>query len=402
MSSGYSDMVLMKTKYYKQFTGDPIPTPFADRVYASFIGKLEEQFREGFGMPEAVVTFHSNGEIAVKIEGNVRNKQVFLVHDYIGRDGNYDPVYGSQTAELIADAIKRASGRDLTLITPHLPYSRQDRKDEGRVPISAKNFADKIQASGVQRLVTADLHATQIQGFYNIPVDNLSPYHSFLRHLGGLTEDGLPLLEGGVGVACLDLGGTKRIKPFTKKLARYRQNRGKKEYIPTIIVDKYRPKAGESDVANVIGNPSGLALIAVEDMIDGGGTVCGGAGALLRPSQFLDEKSLAKSLYVCATLGLFSPKYVRDEGRLPAEVLGDDSMMARFREQGGILVPAEINLRKSGAKVVITDTLPHSREYLERNNDWLTEVSIANLVAEAIYQIYTQGSVSAVLENHDF
>ena len=234
------------------------------------------------GMPlgKSEVSTFADGEICVSIGESVRGSDVFVVQS------TSKPVNDHLMELLIMiDAFKRASAGRITAVIPYFGYARQDRKAKARDPISAKLVADLITASGADRVLTMDLHAPQIQGFFNIPVDHLlgAPLlvPHFCKKFAGSRQE--------VVVVSPDLGSVNRARRFAEKFD-----------APLAIVDKRRPKANLSEVMNIIGDVQGKKVILVDDVIDTAGTLCQAATALI-------EIGGAKEIYACATHGVLSP-----------------------------------------------------------------------------------------------
>ncbi len=235
----------------------------------------------GLCVGNAEVSSFSDGEISVSIGETVRGSDVFVVQS------TCSPVNTNLMELLIMiDAFKRASAERITAVIPYFGYARQDRKSKSRDPISAKLVADLISTAGADRILTMDLHAAQIQGFFNIPVDHLlgvpilCPY--FETKFSKQKED--------VMVVSPDLGSVTRARNFAEKIN-----------VPLAIIDKRRQKANVSEVMNIIGEVEGKRVIIVDDMIDTAGTLCNAAQAIL-------EKGKAKEVYACATHGVLSGK----------------------------------------------------------------------------------------------
>ncbi len=233
----------------------------------------------GLPMGKSAVKTFSDGEISVSIEESVRGSDVFVVQS------TSQPVNNNLMELLIMlDAFKRASAGRITAVIPYMGYARQDRKAKARDPISAKLVADLIATAGADRVLTMDLHAPQIQGFFNIPVDHLLgvpilvPY--FTEKFGTGSDD--------VVVVSPDLGSVTRARKFAERLD-----------APLAIIDKRRPKANVSEVMNIIGEAEGKKVILVDDMIDTAGTLCHAAEAII-------EKGGASEVYACATHGVLS------------------------------------------------------------------------------------------------
>jgi ribose-phosphate pyrophosphokinase len=270
------------------------------------------------------VTHFNDGEIYVHIEKSVRGSKVFIIQP------TSSPV-NKHLMELllIIDACKRASAKEINAIVPYYGYSRQDRKTLPREPISAKLVANLIEAAGAHRVVTFDLHVDQIQGFFNIPVDNLEALPSISNYmLDKKLEDPI--------VVAPDVGGAKRARRLGKLLD-----------TNIAIIDKRRPAHGVAEVLNIIGEIEGKNCIIVDDIIDTAGTITGAA-------KELKEKG-AKDIYLAATHAIFSGQAVRK--------LQD----------------------KSIKEVIVTNTiqLPDEKKFSN-----LKVISIAQILAESIKRIY--------------
>jgi len=227
-------------------------------------------------LTKTTVKKFSDGELFVKIEESIRGQHCFLIQStsYPANDNLIELL-------LTLDALKRSSAKTITLIIPYYGYSRQDRKSEPRVPISAKVVADLIQSIGVKRIVTLDIHADQIQGFFNVPVDNLYGANIFFNRLKNeITNNTI--------IGSPDAGGVPRARYFAKKL-------GVKDIA---IIDKRREKANESEVMNVIGNVKNKKVIIIDDIVDTAGTLIKGASAF--------KDAGAKEVIACITHGVLS------------------------------------------------------------------------------------------------
>lgn len=239
------------------------------------------QVAERLGLPLAKcdVTAFSDGEISVSLHESVRGSDVFVIQS------TCSPVNNNLMELLIMiDALKRASAGRITAVIPYFGYARQDRKAKSRDPISAKLCADILTTAGADRVLTMDLHAAQIQGFFNIPVDHLlgvpilAPY--FIEKFKDQMDD--------VVVVSPDLGSVTRARKLAERID-----------APLAIVDKRRPKANVCEVMNIIGDIKDKKIIIVDDMVDTAGTLCNGANAI-------KEKGGAKEVYACATHGVLS------------------------------------------------------------------------------------------------
>lgn len=233
----------------------------------------------GLSLGKATLNTFSDGEISVSMAESVRGSDVFLIQS------TCEPVNNNLMELLIMiDACKRASAGRITAVIPYFGYARQDRKSKARDPISAKLVADLITTAGADRVLTMDLHASQIQGFFNIPVDNLLGTSTLIPHIAGKFGCG----RDDVVIVSPDLGSVSRARKFTEKLD-----------LPLAIVDKRRPKANVSEVMNIIGDVRGKKVILVDDLIDTAGTLVHAANALV-------EKGGATEIYACATHGVLS------------------------------------------------------------------------------------------------
>ena len=274
----------------------------------------------------------SDGEIYIEINENIRGNSIFVIQS-VSSPAN------DNLMELLLciDALKRSSAKNITAVIPYFGYARQDRKVVPRTSISAKLVSNLIAKAGADRVVTVDLHAGQIQGFFDIPVDNLFATPIFARHVKKKIKT--------KNLICIapDVGGTERARALGKLLN-----------VGVAIVDKRRPKAGQSQVMNIIGDVRGKTCIIVDDIIDSGGTIVNAAAAL--------KKRGAKDVHVYVTHGVLS---------------------------GG----AENKIKKSNIKnLVITDTIDNAAKVKNIKN--IEVLTISNLVGEAIKRISNSTSVS--------
>ena len=274
----------------------------------------------------------ADGEIYIEINENIRGNSIFIVQS-ISSPAN------DNLMELLLciDALKRSSAKNITAVIPYFGYARQDRKVVPRTSISAKLVSNLITKAGADRVVTVDLHAGQIQGFFDIPVDNLFSTPIFARHARKKIKS--------KKIICVapDVGGTERARALGKLLN-----------VGLAIVDKRRPKPGQSQVMNVIGDVKGQTCILVDDIIDSGGTIVNAADALLKRG--------AKEVHVYATHGVFSGDAVK-------------------------------KIKSSKIKnLVITDSIDSSDKLKKVRN--IEVLSISILLAEAIKRISNSTSVS--------
>ena len=278
----------------------------------------------------------SDGEIRVQIRENIRGNNVYIIQSTNPPGDNILELL------LLIDAAKRASAKSIAAVIPYFGYARQDRKDAPRVPISAKVMANLLQTVGASRVLTVDLHADQIQGFFDIPVDNLYAIPVFKEYVEKKFPD---LNRDDFVIVSPDAGGTRRARLFARKLGD----------LPIALIDKRRPRPNVAEVMNVIGDVKGKVAIIVDDIIDTGNSVRSAAMAL-------KEKG-ATEIYVLITHGIFS-------GR--AKEILDDS---------------PIN------EIVVTDTIEGNEDRLPSK---ARKISIADLMGEAIRRIHYSESLSVL------
>ncbi len=253
------------------------------RGYKIFAGSSSIEFAKevchslDVPLSKAEVKRFSDGEISVQISESVRGRDVFIVQS-TGAPSN------DNLMELLimTDALRRSSANSITAVVPYFGYARQDRKAAPRVPITARLVADLYEKSGIDRVVTIDLHAGQIQGFFDIPVDNLYGSIIFQEYVESKK------LKNPI-IASPDIGGVTRARYFAEKLG-----------LEMVIVDKRREKANEAEVMNIIGDVEGKDVIMIDDMVDTAGTMVKGAAAL--------KAKGATSVMACATHGVLSGK----------------------------------------------------------------------------------------------
>ena len=315
-------------KEIKVFTGNSNPA-LAQDICKQLYMKLGE----------ATVTQFADGECSISVHEPVRGKDVFIVQSTCG------PVNDRLMELLIMiDAMRRASAGRITAVMPYFGYARQDRKAKSRDPISAKLVANLITAAGADRVLTMDLHAAQIQGFFDIPVDNLMGAHLFARNYINLFGKG----NEDVMVVSPDVGSTARARAFSMKLG-----------VNMAIVDKRREKANQSEVMNIIGNVEGKTCILLDDIVDTAGSLCGAAKAI-------KELGGAKKVYACATHGVLSgPAIQRIEESCIEELL-------------------------------LLDTIPYPAD--KPKCDKIHYISTAAVFAEAIRRIYEEVSISNLFD----
>lgn len=292
----------------------------------------------GTEVGESKVHHFADGEILVEIGESVRGKDVFIVQS------TSNPVTENLMEILVlADALKRASAKEITAVIPYFGYARQDRKAKPRQPITSRLVADLLTTAGVDRVVTVDLHARQIQGFFDIPVDEMEALPLICKYFKNKNIEDLCIVSP-------DHGGATRARKMSEALD-----------CPIAIIDKRRPKPNVAEVMGIIGDVTGKNCILIDDMIDTGGTIAAGAAVL-------KEKG-AKDVYIACTHGVLSG-------------------------------PAVERLQDSVAKeVVITDTIAIPEE---KKFDKLVEISVAELLAHTIESIENDLPVSDVFQRFDF
>ena len=296
-----------------------------------------EQIARALGLPlgDMQVKTFSDGEIALSINESVRGSDVFVVQS------TCQPVNNNLMELLISiDGFKRASAGRITAVMPYFGYARQDRKAKARDPISAKLVADLLTTAGADRVLTMDLHAAQIQGFFNIPVDHLLGVPILANHYADKFKN-TPHDE--IVVVSPDLGSVTRARKFAERVD-----------ASLAIIDKRRPTANVSEVMNIIGDVRDKKVILFDDMVDTAGSICGAAQALV-------ELGGATEVYACASHGVLSgPAVERIEKSVLKEVLFLDTIPA----------PAGVKCDK------------------------IKYLSVAHMFAEAIERIYEEVSVS--------
>lgn len=310
-------------KKLKIFTGNANPA-------------LAKEICDYLGLPlgEAFVGRFNNGEVQIMIDESVRGKDVFII-----QPTSYPVNDNLMELMVMADALKRASARHITAVVPYYGYARQDRKTRGREPITAKLVANLMQTSGITRLVTIDLHAGQIQGFFDVPVDHLYGASILAKYINEKNlED--------VIVVSPDLGGVTRARDLADRIG-----------APIAIIEKKRPEPGVAKVMNLIGDVKGKNCIIVDDIVDTAGSLVEGAKAL--------EAFGAKSVMAAVTHA----------------VLTD---------------PASERIGNSNIKeLIVTNTMPLP-ENCKLDN--VTQLSVAPLLGEAIMRIFHEVSVSNLFD----
>ena len=316
-------MDMEDTSKLKIFTGNAHPA-------------LAQEICDYIGVPlgKAVCGRFNNGEIQVMVNETVRGKDVFIIQP------TGAPVNDNLMELLImVDAMKRASARHITVIVPYYGYARQDRKTRGREPISAKLVADLMSTAGVTRVVTMDLHAGQIQGFFDVPVDHLMSTSILAKYIKSMKLENLTIVSP-------DLGGVTRARELADRLG-----------APIAIIEKRRPEPGVAKVMNIIGTVKDRSCVLVDDIVDTAGSLCEGAKAL--------DKAGAMGVYAAVC----------------HPVLTD---------------PATERVKNSCLKqLIVTNSLP-IEDYKKQTK--LKVLSVAPLLGEAIMRIFHDASVSSLFD----
>lgn len=288
----------------------------------------------GTNIADSQVTHFSDGEINLNISETVRGQDVFIIQP------TCSPVNDNLMEILILiDAVKRASAGRINAVIPYYGYARQDRKTKAREPITAKLVANLLTTAGADRVITMDLHAGQIQGYFDIPVDHLTAIPILAEYFKGKVDENTVVVSP-------DLGGVTRARSFANKLN-----------LPIAIIEKRRPKPNVAEVMNVIGDIKGKNAILVDDIIDTAGTIVSAAAVL--------KEQGAKKVYGCATHGVLSG---------PAIDRICNSELEKF---------------------IITDTIPLARN-CEKNK--IEVVSVSHIFAEAIRRINGNKSISIIFD----
>lgn len=302
--------------------------------------KLSESIANALGVKlgESEIEKFSDGEIKIKINESIRGKDVYIV-----QPTSYPTNDNLMELLIMVDACRRASAGYINAIIPYYGYARQDRKTRGREPITAKLVANLLTIAGVDRIITMDLHAGQIQGYFDIPVDHFSAIRLLSSYFTDMAYD----KPDDFVVVSPDLGGVRRAREFSDYLK-----------LPIAIIEKRRPMPNVSEVMSVIGDFKGKHAILVDDMVDTAGTITNAANYLIENG--------AKDVYIAATHGVFSGKAI--------ERLSDSSVK----------------------EVIITNTIELPKE---KQLDKIKQLEVGPLLAEAIHRINTYESISGLFDD---
>ena len=297
--------------------------------------QLAQEICKALNIPlgKANVRKFSDGEIQVEIEENVRGMDVFIAQSTCTPVNTY-----LMELLIMMDAIKRASAERITAVIPYYGYARQDRKVAPRVPITAKLIADLITTAGASRVLTIDLHAGQIQGFFNIPVDHLYAAPVMIEFIRDKFADNLVIVSP-------DAGGVERARAFAKRLG-----------ATLAIIDKRRPQPNQSNIMNIIGEIKGKTALLLDDMVDTAGTLTQSADALLEAG--------AERVVACCTHAVLSGAAI--------EKINQSALQ----------------------ELVVTDTIPLRKE--AHSCKKIVALSVSKLLAEAIKRIHNNDSVSSL------
>jgi ribose-phosphate pyrophosphokinase len=284
-------------------------------------------------MGKCVLERFSDGEIHFFVDENVRGEDVFII-----QSGSFEANFHLMELFLMIDAFKRASAERITAVIPYYAYARQDWKDRPRVPISARLVADLLEAAGANRVLTMDLHSPQIQGFFSIPVDNLTAAPVLARYVQALELTALTIVSP-------DAGGVGRARAFAKRLK-----------TNLAIIDKRRPAPNEARVLHVIGDVKDRDVVILDDMVDTGGTLVQSVDALIQKG--------ARKVYAACTHAVLSGQAIE-----------------RIEDSGL-------------EKLIVTDTIPLSQK--EQSSKKIQVISVADLFGEAVRRINQGSSVSSL------
>ena len=306
---------------------------FSGNAHKVLANRVVDRLRMDLGVAD--VSQFSDGEISVEIHENVRGKDVFIIQPTCAPSND-----NLMELVIIADCLQRASAARVTAVVPYFGYARQDRRvRSARVPITAKVVADMLGSAGINRVLTVDLHADQIQGFFGIPVDNIYGSPVLLSDIERKNYQDLIIVSP-------DVGGVVRARAMAKQL----------DDADLAIIDKRRPKANEAEVMNIVGDVQGRTCLLVDDIVDTAGTLCAAAEVL--------KKNGANKVVAYCTHPVLSGTAID-------------------------------NIDKSTLdEVVVTDTIPLTKEAQESNK--IRQLSVADELAESIRRISNEESLSAL------
>lgn len=292
---------------------------------------LAEKIAASYGQPLGSLTLQkfSDGEMSPSFNESVRGSEVFLIQS------TFPPADNLMELLLMIDAAKRASAHNVVCVIPYFGYARQDRKDKPRVAIGAKLVANILMAAGANRIMTCDLHAGQIQGFFDVPVDHMDGSAIFVPYLRSLNLSNLLF-------AAPDVGGVARARSYAKYFA-----------ADMVVCDKHRKRANEVASMQVIGDVEGFDVVLVDDLVDTAGTICKAAGIIM-------DKGARSVRAVCTHAVLSGPAYENIENSVLEEI-------------------------------IVTDTIP-----LQKEGRKIKVLTVADLFSDAIQKLMTHGSISSL------
>ncbi|MGI6073942.1 MAG: ribose-phosphate pyrophosphokinase [Fermentimonas sp.] len=307
-----------------------------ERPYKIFSGTKSRYFAEkvcnslNCPLGNMIIEHFADGEFAVSYEESIRGKQVFLIQSTFPNSDNLMELL------LMIDAAKRASAKSIVAVIPYFGWARQDRKDKPRVSIGAKLIADMLSSAGISRLITMDLHADQIQGFFNVPVDHLYGSRVFMEYIKEMN------IDDNTVIATPDVGGTKRASAYSKYLE-----------CPMVICYKLREKANQISDMKIIGDVKGKDVILIDDIVDTAGTITRSANLIMENG--------AKSVRAIASHAVMSD---------PASTRVDQSALK---------------------EIIFTDSIPYSKKC-----EKVKVLSVADMFAEAIMRVCNNESISSL------
>jgi len=309
----------------------PNPILFSGNANTSLAGKIAKYMEVPLGNVE--IRHFSDDEIWIKYKQNIRGADVFIIQP------TNSPAQNILELLIMLDAAHRASAERITAVIPYFGYARQDRKDQPRVSITAKLVANLIATAGADRVLTMDLHAPQIQGFFDIPVDHLYSSTILSDHFKDMKVPELTVVSP-------DIGGITLARAYAKRL-----------HAPLAIIDKRRPKHNEAEIMNIIGEVDGRNILIVDDIVDTAGTLCNAAVAL--------KENGAKEIYVACTHALFSGQSIERISKAPI------------------------------TKIKVTDTVEFAKE---KQIDKIEVLTASHLFGEAIKRTHGDESISSLFD----
>lgn len=351
-----NNIVITRTVYHNRKTGEEYDNPFAQKVFKEFKNNYG---RVDFGKID--LALHNNYEFEPQIDHSVGGKYVFLIHQFLGYEGNIDPNIGTIALFDSLDALKRARAEKIIPVIPFYPYTRSDQKHKPRISISAKMMLKHILLDA-DAIITADMHSGPQEGFVEIPVLHMKAMPLFVDIFA--EKDGVWVPTSP------DVGGVSRVRSMRNRM----NNHFGYDKIPGIVIlDKYRPADGEAEIVNIIGKEhvKGNNAVELDDMVDTGGSICEGAVAL-------KEKGDAERINACVTHPILSDykDKITDEWKKAVDRINES--------------PIE--------RIYVTDSIPLGAAFFKENPKF-EEVSLAPMTSNTIYRVGSHGSVSELYED---